>query len=47
MTIAYACGSNVYAYVNFGDEILLRGEECNTQGKFNSSKKWKNGKLSK
>ena len=26
MTIAYACKLNVYVCVNFGDEILLRGE---------------------
>ena len=28
MTIAYACDLNVYVCVNFGDEIMLRGEEC-------------------
>ena len=26
-------------YVNFGDEILLRGEECKTREKFNFSEK--------
>ena len=26
--------------VNFGDEIMLRGEECKTQEKFNFSEKW-------
>ena len=25
MIVAYACGLNVYACVNFGDEILLGG----------------------
>ena len=25
MTVAYACGLNVYACMNFRDEILLRG----------------------
>ena len=29
----------VLACVNFGDEILLRGEECKTQEKLNFSKK--------
>ena len=31
MTIAYACDLNVYVCVNFGDEILLKGEKCKTQ----------------
>ena len=31
--------------VNFGDEILLRGEKCKTQINLNFSKKWQNGKL--
>ena len=29
----------VQVYVNFGDEILLRGEECKTREKFNFSEK--------
>ena len=29
--------------VNFRDEILLRGEECKTQKKFNFSENGKNG----
>ena len=37
MTIAYACN---YMYImNFGDEIILRGEECKTREKMNFSKK--------
>ena len=32
----------VLVWVNFGDEILLRGEECKTQEKFKFSEK--NGK---
>ena len=39
MTIAYACDLNVYVCVNFGDEILLRGEECKTRVNLNFSKK--------
>ena len=31
--------------VNFGDEILLRGEECKTREKFNIFKNGKNGKI--
>ena len=31
--------------VNFGDEILLRDEECETRVKLNFSEKRKNGKL--
>ena len=31
MSVAYACDLNVYVCVNFGDEILLREEECKTQ----------------
>ena len=42
MTVAYACYLNVYVCVNFGDEILLRGEECKTQVNLSFSKK--NGK---
>ena len=34
MTVPYACDC-VCLCVNFGDEILLRGEECKTQEKFN------------
>ena len=30
----------VQVCVNFGDEILLRREECKTQEKFNFSEKW-------
>ena len=41
MTIAYACDLNVYVCVNFGDKILLRGEECKTWEKFNFSETWK------
>ena len=46
MTISYACDLNVYVCVNFGDEILFRGEECKTQINLNFSKKGQNGKLS-
>ena len=45
MTIAYACELNVYVCVNFGDEILLRGEECKTRVNLKFFKKWQNGKL--
>ena len=31
--------------MNFGDKILLRGEECKTQENLNFSEKWQNGKL--
>ena len=31
--------------MNFGDEILLRGEECKIRVNLNFSEKWKNGKL--
>ena len=34
MTFSYAYNLNVYVCVNFGDEILLRGEECKTREKF-------------
>ena len=34
--VFYLC---VLVCVNFGDKILLRGEECKTQKKFNFSKK--------
>ena len=30
----------VQVCVNFGDKILLRREECKTQGKFNFFEKW-------
>ena len=40
MTVTYACDLNVYVCVNFGDKILLRGEECKTQEKFYFSEKW-------
>ena len=33
-------------YVNFEDEILLRGGECKTREKFNFSEKGKNGNYS-
>ena len=36
----------VYVCVNFGDEILLRGEECKTRVNLNFSEKGQNGKLS-
>ena len=40
MTVPYACDC-VWLCVNFGDEILLRGEECKTrEKKFNFSEKW-------
>ena len=32
-------------YVNFGDKILLRGEEYKTQGNVNFSQRGKNDKL--
>ena len=41
MTVPYACDC-VWLCVNFGDEILLRGEECKTQEK--NSILLKNGK---
>ena len=41
----YACDLNVYVCVNFGDEILLRGEECKTWINLNFSEKWQKGKL--
>ena len=44
MIVAYACDLNVYVCVNFGDEILLRAEECQTQVNLNFSEK-KKGKL--
>ena len=31
--------------VNFGDEILLREEECKTRANLNCFEKWQNGKL--
>ena len=41
MTVSYACDLNVYVCVNFGDEILLRGEECKTRVNLSfSKKKW-------
>ena len=40
MIVAYACDLNVYVCVNFGDEIMLRGEECKTWENFNFSEKW-------
>ena len=45
MTVAYACDLNVYVCVNFGDEILLRGEECKTREDFNFLKNGKNSKI--
>ena len=36
--VAYACELCICMW-NFGDEILLRGEECKTQEKFNFSEK--------
>ena len=38
MKIAYAC-DEMCMCVEFRDEILLRGEECKTQEKYNFSKK--------
>ena len=32
--------------VNFGDEILLKGEECKTRENLNFFEKWQNDKLS-
>ena len=34
MIVAYAWDLNVYVCVNFGDEILLKGEECKTWENF-------------
>ena len=34
MTVPYVCDC-VWLCGNFGDEILLRGEECKTREKFN------------
>ena len=45
MTVVYACDLNAYVYMNFGDEILLRGEECKTQEKFYFLKNGKNSKI--
>ena len=45
MTVVYTCDLNVYVCVNFGDKILLRGEECKTRVNFNFSEKGQNGKL--
>ena len=45
MTVAYACDLNMYVCVNFGDEILLRGEECKTQVNLKFFEKGENGKL--
>ena len=47
MTAAYPCDLNVYACVNFRDEILLRGEECKTLEKSSFSERCQNSKLSK
>ena len=47
MIVPYACILNVYACVNFEDEIILRGKECKTQVKYNFYEKGQNGKLSK
>ena len=44
MVVAYACDW-MHMCVNFGDEILLRGEECKTQVNLIFSKKWQNCKL--
>ena len=45
MTVVYACKLNVYVCVNFGDEILLRGEECKTRVNLNFFENGQNGKL--
>ena len=44
MTVAYACDWMCMC-VNFGDEILLMGEECKTQVNLKFFEKKKNGKL--
>ena len=41
MTIAYDCDL-MCMYFEFRDEILLKGEECKTQEKFNFSEKGQN-----
>ena len=40
--MTYTCA---YVCVNFGDEILLRGEECKTRVNLIFFEKWKNDKL--
>ena len=45
MTVVYACDLNAYMYMNFGDEILLRGDDCKTQEKFYFLKNGKNSKI--
>ena len=35
----------MYVCVNFGDEILLRGEECKTRKNLNFFEKWQSGEL--
>ena len=47
MIVAYACDLNVYVCVNFGDKILLRGEEYKTREKnLTFLKNGKKGKIS-
>ena len=46
MTASYASKLNVYVCVNFGDEILLRGEECKTLVNLKFFESWQNSKLS-
>ena len=41
MNVAYACDLNVYVFLNFEDEIMLRGEECKTRVNLNFSEKGK------
>ena len=45
MTVVYACDFNAYVCMNFGDEILLSGEEYKTQEKFYFLKNGKNSKI--
>ena len=45
MTVVYTCDLNVYVCLNFSDEILLRGVECNTRENLNFFEKGQNGKL--
>ena len=46
MIVVYACDLNVYVCVNFGDEIMLREEECKTRVNLNFILKGQNCKLS-
>ena len=44
MTVAYACDLNVYMCVNFGNKIMLKGEECKTRVNLKIFKNGQNGK---